>query len=89
MSGHIATVYQDWLWVFPGPKNHNMRRIHCCDLLRYRWEERTVMGDPPSDAHSRRSLDCFVDGRRLIVFGERCRLPNDEVRRESYCSVDH
>ncbi len=69
MSGHFAAVHQDWLWVFPGPRNHNMRRVHCCDLLRYRWEERSVAGDPPLDTHARRSLDCFADGRRLIVFG--------------------
>lgn len=46
-----------------------MRRVNCCDLLQYRWEERSVHGDPPTNAHARRGLDCFVDGRRLIVFG--------------------
>lgn len=70
MSGHFAAVYDGWLWVFPGPRNHNMRRINCCDLTQFRWEERTVIGDPPTNAHARRGLDCFVDGRRLIVFGE-------------------
>lgn len=47
-----------------------MRRVNCCDLNSWRWEERSVMGEPPTNAHARRGLDCFVDGRRLIVFGE-------------------
>ncbi len=74
MSGHFAAVYQDWLWVFPGPRNHNMRRVSCCNLMQYHWEERAVLGEPPTNAHARRGLDCFVDGRRLIVFGKRIAL---------------
>ena len=49
-----------------------MRRVYCCDLLRFRWAERTVLGEPPSDVHARRNLDAFVDGQRMIVFGKAC-----------------
>ncbi|KAL3161670.1 hypothetical protein ABBQ38_008771 [Trebouxia sp. C0009 RCD-2024] len=68
-AGHYAAVYGDELWVFPGPRNHNMMRVYCCDLTRYRWTEREVRGDPPILSESRRNLDCFLDGKRLIVFG--------------------
>ena len=81
MSGHFAAVHDGLLWVFPGPRNHNMRRINCCDLTQFRWEERTVIGDPPTNAHARRGLDCFVDGRRLIVFGETIALPVHSTER--------
>lgn len=56
--------------MFPGPRNHNMMRVYCCDLTRYRWTEREVRGDPPILSESRRNLDCFLDGKRLIVFGK-------------------
>lgn len=46
-----------------------MRRVYCCDLLRYRWTERDVRGEPPSLPEARRNLDCFLDGKKLIVFG--------------------
>ena len=69
-AGHYAAVYGDELWVFPGPRNHNMRRVFCCDLMRYRWTERDVRGEPPCLSESRRNLDCFLDGKRLIVFGK-------------------
>lgn len=35
-AGHFLGVYGDELWVFPGPRNHNMRRVYCLDLSRYR-----------------------------------------------------
>lgn len=35
-AGHFLGVYGNELWVFPGPRNHNMRRVYCLDLLRYR-----------------------------------------------------
>ena len=69
-AGHYAVVYGDELWVFPGPKNTHMRRVHCCDLVSYRWTERSVSGEGPSDPNARRNLDCFLEGRKLIVFGE-------------------
>lgn len=69
-AGHYAAVYGDELWIFPGPRNHNMMRVYCCDLTRYRWTEREVRGDPPLLSESRRNLDCFLDGKRLIVFGK-------------------
>ena len=69
-AGHYSAVYGDELWVFPGPRNHNMRRVYCCDLMRYRWVERDVRGEPPSLHEARRNLDCLVDSKRLIVFGE-------------------
>ena len=69
-AGHYAAVYGDELWVFPGPRNHNMMRVYCCDLTRYRWTEREVRGEPPTLSESRRNLDCFLDGKRLIVFGK-------------------
>ena len=68
-AGHYAAVYGDELWVFPGPRNPNMMRVYCCDLTRYRWHEREVRGEPPMLSESRRNLDCFLDGKRLIVFG--------------------
>ncbi|KAK9829027.1 hypothetical protein WJX72_003488 [[Myrmecia] bisecta] len=69
-SGHYAVVHEDELWVFPGPRNHNMRKVYCLDLLRYRWVERSVIGEPAADAHSRRNLDCFMlDDHRMGVFG--------------------
>ena len=68
-AGHYAAVFGDELWVFPGPRNHNMMRVYCCDLTRYRWTEREVRGEPPVLSESRRNLDCFLDGKRLIVFG--------------------
>ena len=46
-----------------------MMRVYCCDLTRYRWTEREVRGEPPVLSESRRNLDCFLDGKRLIVFG--------------------
>ena len=55
--------------MFPNPRNHNMRRVYCCDLMRYRWTERDVRGDPPNLSEARRNMDCFLDGKRLIVFG--------------------
>ena len=70
VAGHYAAVYNDELWVFPGPKNHTMRSVHCCELQRYRWQEREVRGDPPALPEARRNLDCFLDGNKLIVFGE-------------------
>ena len=68
-AGHYSAVYGDELWVFPGPRNHNMRRVYCCDLTRFRWTERDIRGDPPSLHEARRNLDCLNDGKRLIVFG--------------------
>lgn len=35
-AGHYAAVHGNELWVFPGPRNHNMRRVYCLDMLRYR-----------------------------------------------------
>lgn len=35
-AGSYAAVYKDELWVFPGPRNHMMRNVYCCDLARYR-----------------------------------------------------
>ena len=35
-AGHYAAIYGNELWVFPMPRNHNMRRVYCLDLLRYR-----------------------------------------------------
>ena len=35
-AGHFLGVYGNELWVFPMPRNHNMRRVYCLDLLRYR-----------------------------------------------------
>ena len=35
-AGHYAAMNGDELWVFPGPRNHNMRRVFCLDMLRYR-----------------------------------------------------
>ena len=69
-AGHYSAVFNDELWVFPGPRNHNMRKAYCCDLQRFRWVERDTRGDPPALAEARRNLDCFLDGSRLIVFGE-------------------
>ncbi|DBB04815.1 TPA: hypothetical protein ACH3X3_010105 [Trebouxia sp. C0006] len=68
-AGHYSAVYGDELWVFPNPRNHNLRRVYCCDLMRYRWTERDVRGDPPNLSEARRNMDCFLDGKRLIVFG--------------------
>lgn len=34
-----------------------------------RWAERTVLGEPPQDAHWRRNIDAILDGRRLVVLG--------------------
>ncbi|KAL0020200.1 hypothetical protein WJX79_010998 [Trebouxia sp. C0005] len=68
-AGHYSAVYGDELWVFPNPRNHNMRRVYCCDLMRYRWTERDVRGEPPNLSEARRNMDCFLDGKRLIVFG--------------------
>lgn len=70
VAGHYAAVYNDELWVFPGPKNQAMRSVYCCELQRYRWQEREVRGDPPALPEARRNLDCFLDGNKLIVFGE-------------------
>lgn len=36
-AGSYAAVYKDELWVFPGPRNHMMRNVYCCDLTRYRY----------------------------------------------------
>lgn len=36
-AGHFCCVYEDELWVFPGPGNVAMRRIHCLNLQTYRW----------------------------------------------------
>lgn len=47
-----------------------MRSVYCCELQRYRWQEREVRGDPPALPEARRNLDCFLDGNKLIVFGE-------------------
>lgn len=71
-AGHYALVYGDDLWVFPGPKNAHMRRVHCCDLTTLRWSERTVSGECPCDPAARRNLDCFLDGNRMLVVGECC-----------------
>ncbi|CAL8470672.1 g10214 [Coccomyxa elongata] len=68
-AGHYAAVHGNELWVFPGPRNHQMRRVYCLDMLRYRWVERNVTGDPPSDTHCRRNLCAMLDGRKLIVLG--------------------
>ena len=38
-AGHYAAVYGNELWVFPMPRNHNMRRVYCLDLLRYRYAQ--------------------------------------------------
>lgn len=35
-AGHYAAVFGNELWVFPGPRNHNMRRVYCLDMVRYR-----------------------------------------------------
>ena len=35
-AGHFCCVYEDELWVFPGPGNVAMRRIHCLNLQTYR-----------------------------------------------------
>lgn len=35
-AGHYAAVYGNEMWVFPGPRNHNMRRVFCLDMQRYR-----------------------------------------------------
>ncbi|CAK0782930.1 hypothetical protein CVIRNUC_006125 [Coccomyxa viridis] len=68
-AGHYAAVYGNELWVFPMPRNHNMRRVYCLDLLRYRWVERMVIGDPPGDTHWRRNLDAVMDGKQLLAIG--------------------
>ena len=36
-AGHFCCVFEDELWVFPGPGNIGMRRIHCLNLQTYRW----------------------------------------------------
>ena len=36
-AGHFCCVYEDELWVFPGPGNVAMRRVHCLNLQTYRW----------------------------------------------------
>eukprot|EP00803_Ostreobium_quekettii_P009677 evm.model.scf_2193.2 EVM.evm.TU.scf_2193.2 scf_2193:7697-13170(-) len=68
-AGCYAAVYKDELWVFPGPRNHNMRNVCCCDLSRHRWVERATLGEPPCETQMRRNVACFVDGNRLIVLG--------------------
>ena len=35
-AGHYAAVFGHEMWVFPGPRNHNMRRVFCLDLQRCR-----------------------------------------------------
>jgi hypothetical protein len=44
-AGHYAAVHGDELWVFPGPRNHNMRRVFCLDMLRYRH---CALSPPPA-----------------------------------------
>ena len=33
-AGHVAAVHGDELWVFPGPRNADLRTVHVLDLLR-------------------------------------------------------
>lgn len=68
-AGCYAAVYRDELWVFPGPRNHNMRHVYCFDLARCRWVERVCFGEAPCETQMRRNVACFVDGHRLIVIG--------------------
>ena len=46
-AGHYAAVYGNELWVFPMPRNHNMRRVYCLDLQRYRHALTTWAMQPP------------------------------------------
>jgi len=68
-AGCYAVVYNGELWVFPGPRNHNMRNVYCCDLQRYRWVERATLGEPPCETQMRRNISCFVHGKMLLVTG--------------------
>lgn len=68
-AGCYAVVYNGELWVFPGPRNHNMRNVYCCDLQRYRWVERATLGEPPCETQMRRNISCFVYGKVLLVTG--------------------
>ncbi|GMH38370.1 hypothetical protein BSKO_06254 [Bryopsis sp. KO-2023] len=68
-AGCYAAVYKGELWVFPGPRNQNMRNVYCCELTRYRWVERAFQGEPPCETQMRRNVDCFLWGQKLVVMG--------------------
>ena len=35
-----------------------------------RWVERAAAGETPNDRKMRRNLECILDGKRLVVYGE-------------------
>ena len=42
----------------------NFKKMAC------RWVERVAAGEPPNDRKMRRNLECILDGKRLVVYGE-------------------
>ena len=96
-AGHYAAVYNNEMWVFPGPRNHNMRRVFCLDMQRSRCGGRqplvegmctlgSALGAASKQQHSERALYGGPCKHIPIPYLVRFVLPLEESSRFRPCS---